>query len=294
LNIRKLGTMCRKWGRISRAPILALAVLTALATASPALAEMSGWIPWEDEEEIARRQYPERFPVPFLLPDLRTLPPSDIDLLVDEGNGQKSLRFSNSVWNAGPGVLELRGDLDPQTETVRAVQIVYREDGTYLERPAGEFEYHSVHQHVHWDAFALYEVWSTLPDGSLGQMHASSDKVGYCIRDIAPYDAAKDEEQLELVTSLKQQIPTQPGYTSCSWRRQGMSVGWYDIYRSYTSGQSVDISHLPDGIYALHSIADPTKILREADESNNSAVIYFSLQDEQISVFEKFNERSQP
>jgi hypothetical protein len=89
-------------------------------------------------------------------------------------------------------------------------------------------------------------------------------------------------------------MPPASRIPSCNWRRQGMSVGWYDIYYSYTSGQSLDISHLSDGNYALISTADPTQILREADESNNSAVIYFSLQDDQIRILEELNDGSQP
>jgi hypothetical protein len=276
---------------IARLVILAMA-LTAFAvwmSVSPALAESSAWIPLEEEHEIARLQYPERYPPPLLLPDLQTLPLSDIQLVVDQSNGRRSLRFSNSVLNAGQGVLELHGKFDPHSETIHAVQVIKREDGTTLERPAGEFDYHDEHQHVHWDAFALYQVWSALPDGVLEEMRASSNKVGYCIRDIEPYEAL---EQLveQLKTAGKSiNVPDQPGYTSCYWLRQGMSVGWYDIYYSYTPGQSLDISHLPDGLYALLSVADPNQIIREANEANNSTKIYFNLQDEQITLLEDLN-----
>jgi hypothetical protein len=281
-----------KSGWITWLLILLLAVFIALNPALPVLAETPAWMPLEGEHEIGRRQYPERYPAALLLPDLRTLPPSAISLVVEQSNGRKSLRFSNAVWNAGPGVLELHGELDPDDEIIHVVQIVSREDGTLLERPAGEFEYHREHQHVHWDAFAQYQIWSAQQDGNLVEMLASSDKVGYCLRDIKPYVPPADtEEQLHLV-GKSPLAPSQPGFTSCYWRRQGMSVGWYDIYYSYTSGQSLDISQLADGIYALLSTADPTQILRESDESNNSAVIYFSLQDEQITPLDELNGRN--
>jgi Lysyl oxidase len=270
--------------------VLVLAAIIPWMPSSFALAGTSGWIPLEDEQEIDQLQHPERYPVPLLLPDLRTLTPSHVSLVIEEGSGNRLLRFSNAVWNAGSGALELNGDYDPQSEIVHAVQVIEREDGTLLERPAGTFDYHAEHQHVHWDAFAYYQVWSSLPDGSLAEMLTSSEKVGYCLRDIKPYIPPEGEKELlELLN-----VPRQPGYSSCSWRRQGMSVGWYDIYHSYTSGQTLDISHLPDGTYALVSIVDPNQFLRESDETNNIAMIYFSLQGEQISVLESPDGRSQP
>jgi hypothetical protein len=47
----------------------------------------------------------------------------------------------------------------------------------------------------------------------------------------------------------------------------------------------VDISHLPDGLYALKSSADPRNLLRETDERNNSALVYFVLRQESIRVY---------
>lgn len=267
--------------------MLALAILIypVQVSAAPlqgrnALADSHAWIPLEDESEIRRRQYPQYFPAAFILPDLRTLPPSDISLVVDPNSGRKFIRFSNSVLNAGPGVLEVHGNVDPVSGTIRVVQIANREDGTWLEHPAGEFHYHADHGHMHWHNFSLYQIWSALPDGSLDRVRASSDKIGYCLRDVAPY---MPSDTGEMVTKLEN-IPTQPGYTSCYWRRQGLSVGWYDIYRAHLSGQSLDINHLEDGLYALISTVDPAQILREGDVTNNSSVIYFQIEGDQINL----------
>src|SRR4051794_22602610 len=64
-----------------------------------------------------------------LWPDLKTLPPRALkidrtDVSVD-GSGQfhNVLRFSNTVWNAGEGRLEIRAHIDPKTQ-----------DGTAYER----------------------------------------------------------------------------------------------------------------------------------------------------------------
>ena len=228
-----------------------------------------GWVPWEDESEIERRQYSDRFTSRLLLPDLQTLSPTDFRLVIDSQSQRKFIRFSNHIWNHGPGVLEFRGAYNPEKETVRVSQNLYREDGSLLQKSSGEFHFHPIHGHWHWEGFSLYEVWSLSSSGNIDGLLASSDKVGYCLRDIAP----NDEDQ-----------SSTPGYNSCYWARQGLSVGWVDTYRENISGQVVEISHLPEGVYALRSTVDPQNIIREVDDSNNSVVVYFALYADRIQV----------
>jgi hypothetical protein len=231
--------------------------------------QVPDWVPWEDESEIERRQYPERFTSRLLPPDLQTLPPNDFRLVIDSQAQRKFLRFSNHIWNHGPGVLEFWGAFNPEKETVRVAQNIYREDGSFLQYSSGEFHFHPIHGHWHWEGFSSYEVWSLATNGNLDGLLASSDKVGYCLRDIAPYDDSQ---------------PSTPGYSSCYWARQGLSVGWLDTYRENISGQVVEISHLPEGVYALRSTVDPQNIIREVDDSNNSAIVYFALHADRIQV----------
>jgi hypothetical protein len=253
--------------------------LAAIAGVSPVHAsESANWIPLEEQTEIRQRQYPEKYPAPLFLPDLQTLPPSDLRL--EEAAGKKFVRFANTIWNRGPGLLELRGAYNREAGTISVTQNIYREDGELQERQAGEFEFHATHGHWHWEAFSLYQVWSVKPDGGLDQPVTISDKVGYCLRDIAPHD---DFFASEMVNQEQNQSP-RPGYTSCYWARQGLSVGWQDTYRAHVSGQRVDITHLPDGVYALKSSVDPEGIIREGENSNNSAVVYFSIGGDQIDV----------
>lgn len=241
-------------------------------------AESPDWIPLEDQTEIRRRQYPEKYRAPVLLPDLQTLAPSDLRL--EEVAGKKFVRFANTIWNRGPGLLELRGAYNREAGTISVTQNIYREDGHLVERQAGEFEFHAIHGHWHWEAFSLYQVWSVRPDGGLDRPVTMSEKVGYCLRDIAPHDVFLAGE---IANQAQNPVP-RPGYTSCYWARQGLSVGWQDTYRAHVSGQRVDITHLPDGLYAIMSTVDPEDIIREGENSNNSAVIYFSIQGDRISI----------
>ena len=59
-------------------------------------------------------------------PDLRTRKPTQ--LMIDYDAGKKLLRFTNVVWNAGNGPLELRPQHDPVTDTTVAYQRIYSHD----------------------------------------------------------------------------------------------------------------------------------------------------------------------
>ncbi len=240
------------------------------------------WTPWENEAEIEKGQPPEKKPSRVLLPDLQTLPPADFRLVVDQEAGRKFLRFSNSIWNSGPGVLELRGEYNRENDTITVTQNIYQEDGSLIEREAGEFNFHHVHNHWHWEGFSLYEVWSIELNGSLSRLLASSGKVGYCVRDSSPYHTDRNSVDL-----AQERSPTSnPGFTSCYWAHQGLSVGWRDTYKANVSGQFVEISQLDDGIYALKTIVDPENFIFEENDSNNSAVAYFSMRENRIEVLE--------
>jgi hypothetical protein len=197
----------------------------------------------------------------LVLPDLGTLTPTDLILAFGSG-GQRLLRFTNSIINTGPGVLEVLGQHDPDKDQVVVTQHIFRQDGTFWERLAGEFIFHPTHDHWHFENFARYEVWSLTSDRELDQLVALTDKVSYCIRDNVrgngPAAAARS-------------------YVMCDQDLQGISVGWVDIYEFDTPGQIVDVTDLPYGVYALQSIVDPADQLWEDDNANNSGLVYFEL-----------------
>ena len=207
----------------------------------------------------------------ILLPDLETLPPFDVQIQFwPEGN--RVIRFSNSILNSGPGVLKVLGQSDQSTATTRVTQHVYNVDGTYEEHDAGVFEFHVTHDHWHVENFALYEVWSLTPDGEIDEVVAVTDKVSYCLMD-------------ETRSNLADAYP-EPTYTVCDQVIQGISPGWIDTYEYNTPGQIVDITDLPDGTYALRSTVDPDDQLREMDNSNNAGIMFFELRGSELEVLE--------
>lgn len=221
----------------------------------------------------------------LLLPDLHTLPPYHLRIVID--GRRKLLRFSNSIANLGLGPLELRGKMDPNTNQVKVMQYIYLADGTAQSAPVGQFYFHDAHSHWHWEGFSLYEVWSVDEAGQLVDHLYSSDKVGYCLRDDAPVDSLWAEG------SARQQGATgDRTYLSCTTQRQGLSIGWTDVYLHNTPGQYVDVSDLEDGIYALRSVTDPESIIYELSRDGNEQMVYFLLQGTRVSLVDPFTPKN--
>jgi hypothetical protein len=198
-------------------------------------------------------------------------------------SNRKILRFSNAIANLGIGPLELRGDMDPRTRNIKVMQHISMTDGSVLTAPVGQFYFHDSHNHWHWDGFSLYQVWTIDQNGLLLELLYSSDKVGYCLRDDALAESFWDE------TAQYQKAESgERFYLSCGWQRQGLSIGWTDVYRHNTPGQFVDISGLEDGIYALRSITDPEMVIYEMDKGGNDRVVYFQLQGNRVSLVDLF------
>ena len=69
-------------------------------------------------------------------------------------------------------------------------------------------------------------------------------------------------------------------YTDCGRERQGLTPGWVDDYHWNIPDQWIVLGSdpLPDGDYALRSIADPLDLLSEGggeQETNNERTTYF-------------------
>lgn len=210
----------------------------------------------------------------LLLPDLQQIPAFDLYLqIIQRQEPIKRLRLSSSVQNMGLGPLELEGIIDRKAEVSSVTQRIHTESGVIRNRPVGEFILHPEHYHWHLDGFTFYEIWSLTPSGKLDHIVISSGKVSFCIRDFGRSPQATEFQYAR--------------YTQCGTALQGLSVGWYDTYKYYLAGQSIDISSLENGTYALVSTADPFNFIQELDETNNIAVVYFTLQENRIQIIDQ-------
>jgi subtilisin-like proprotein convertase family protein len=203
-----------------------------------------------------------------LLPDLVIDGPAvGRDIRVDRNRipGATLLRMPTVVANIGQGAVEIRGGAVNGDGTQDVHQRIYQSDGGHRDRLAGTFVHHPTHGHVHFEDFAQFRLRIHRPDGSIGPVLREGAKVGFCLIDWQYHD-----------TSLPGFSP-QYTYAGCGSERQGLSVGWADVYGSSLDDQWIDITGVPPGIYWIEVMTDPADHLTELDEGNNSAFIPYSI-----------------
>lgn len=203
----------------------------------------------------------------LLLPDMRSLAPTDLQVVTEDG--QRRIRFAGLLANlgSGPMLVRPRGDGDAcGPRQVPAQQVIYRdtardgrfqrgEDPVAVRHSTGCMLDHRDHDHWHFDAMARY----TLMDEA-GEPLESRAKVSFCLRD--------NEKVAGAVAPLRRSY-----FGECSRRGdQGISPGWVDIYTADLDSQYLA---LPAGAgrYCLQVTADPRDQLIETDETNNTTII---------------------
>jgi hypothetical protein len=210
---------------------------------------------------------------PPLFPDLQMLNPGDLHFDRLE-NGQRIIRFTTTIWNAGQGRLELEGNVDPGKSVVKKVfQNLYdapvggRRVGRL--RVNGRIIYHPEHKHYHFADFAVYSLLVMVSPGNY-QLAAGGTKVSFCITDNNPLNSGF------------------PGrYLTCQRRQQGLTPGWGDTYASHLPDQWIVIGfdQLGDGEYAIQVTVDPLGLLHEGGgvgEGNNTNSTFFTVDDGEI------------
>ena len=205
-------------------------------------------------------------------PDLRTEVPSE--LCLDQlSDGTHVVRFTNAIWNDGEGRLEIEGNVAPtEGEVTELHQNLYDQPAggslTQRRQVNGRIEFHAAHDHYHFADFARYRLLKR-DDAGQYQPVGEGDKRSFCIVD----------------NFRRANGPGFPRrYDSCVEREQGLMPGWVDRYARNLADQWVVIgpNPLPDGEYALESIADPMGLLDEGGgerEENNGGIEYFRAED---------------
>ena len=193
-----------------------------------------------------------------LLPDLMV---RDRELLdhdhVTDGR-RVLLRLAMAAANIGTGPLRVEGVFPvPPGGSQSVNQVVFRADGSSYTRPAGNFEYHPDHRHVHLEDWAIYRLRESPEGGGVGPVVAEGGKTSFCLLDSFIHHAGLDG------------APAVPVYDSCGDAVQGISVGWSDYYHRMLYGQNIDVHGLPPGSYWLEVEVDPENHLLESDEGNN-------------------------
>jgi hypothetical protein len=156
------------------------------------------------------------------------------------------------------------GRQSPSGSTI-AVQRIRTTDGAGAERIAGEFSFHPLHDHWHFEDFARISLWSYDAEGKLGFELASTGKITFCAMDTYAYD-------LDLFGADQYSQ-----FSDCSPEVQGISTGWADVYDPTVPGQQLDLTNVPDGRFAILTEADPANHVLETSELNNDSITYVEI-----------------
>jgi Lysyl oxidase len=201
-----------------------------------------------------------------VLPDLRTRKLTDFRI-ENASNGEKRLRFTTQIANAGPGAFEVRMQRSTTTTAQMTVtQRIYNTAGgwRWVQAP-GTHGFWGGDGHNHWHVYKLqrFEIRKLNADGSEGPLAGSGAKVGFCFFDNTTYD-------LSLPNARRSPYYTGCGTTSSLRVTAGISVGWADKYGAGLPKQWIKINGLPDGIYRVRVLTDPQNWFIETSNRNNN------------------------
>ncbi|HTK60049.1 MAG TPA: PQQ-dependent sugar dehydrogenase, partial [Candidatus Baltobacteraceae bacterium] len=196
----------------------------------------------------------------ILLPDLAPVAPNDI--MYATINGRTALKFTGAFWNRGKGAFELNTQQGASNVDgdYPAYQRIFRPDGTFTEKYVGTLFWHQVHAHYHFDDFGEYKLEMVRPaPGVASTPVIVTQKTTFCMRDddaIAPAAEGPDQPRT---------------YMGCGGHRQGVSVGWADVYRYTLPDQYFDVTGLPAGVYKLTFKVDLNGFFTETRRDDNVA-----------------------
>ena len=192
------------------------------------------------------------------LPDIKPIAPEE--LVLQERDGKRFLRFSSTWRNVGEAPMELNFN----SKTLDGVkQRVYNSDGTKrdVESHASFIsDKRDDHRHTHLNDFARYQLFEANEDGIAKKEVRKNDKVSFFITDTETPYPGMDPDNLG-------KVDKRGGGGRIT---QGISVGNADTYGAGLSGQDFDVSNLKPGKYILRQTFDPADRLAETNEKNNS------------------------
>jgi hypothetical protein len=207
----------------------------------------------------------------YLLSEPSAMPSSCYPEEIVEAGARRCLRFDQVLGNSGTGPFEIRYDLGGLTTDRQLRQRVYRSDGSSWEREAGSYELHPTHAHFHYRNFAVSMLWASDETGQrLGDQPVRvGQKNGFCVMDIENIWFGRHGDAARTYYFPECQAPGDDA-PSGPVLRQGMSVGWADVYNWFLPDQYIEVSGVADGYYLLDTIADADHLVLESNEHNNT------------------------
>ncbi|MGH2794973.1 MAG: lysyl oxidase family protein [Actinomycetota bacterium] len=203
------------------------------------------------------------------LPDLIALPAFEL-VTFNEG-GADLLAFGANVWNAGPGPLVVEGFRTGEEMVMPATQYFFTDGKITGKAPVGAFHFHDAPDHFHWhfEDFAGYQLLD------LNQSTVvTSGKQSFCLAPTDPIDltapgATWQPERIGFFSNC--------GFSESIWIREVMPAGWGDTYFQFVSGQSFDITTVPNGEYFVRVVTNAAQNLKETNYDNNESLRQIKL-----------------
>ena len=186
------------------------------------------------------------------------------------------LRIQSVFANVGDGVFEIRRSDDPPSNgRFDVLQRVYDTSdpfGNPTDFFANTAVYHGGHGHIHFEDMSDFELLEVTTDGGVlgfGNVLAGVTKVSTNLHDITSLG----------ITDRWGDFTGYPSFDGGNaGLRQIVSVGYGDVYNYGTSGQSFSIAGIPEGpYYWLRQTVDPSDVIRETDNTNNSFAVLIDL-----------------
>lgn len=199
--------------------------------------------------------------------------------------GRVLLRFESSLANIGPGeFLLLASDEESSPGFEYVDQYIYQENDepqvpvrlekVFYKLATEARETDETHMHsFDWVAFRIREI---LPEDGVGPILRSGQKPFVRLTSSRSYDSSVPN-----YTPSNERISIRSPY-----RRQGVSVGWTDIYNPQFELQWVDVTGLKRGEYWLEVAVNVADNIVEADTSNNTGRMKVTLDSPLLPLFE--------
>ena len=221
-------------------------------------------------------------------PDLQVITPASLISIGNPTPSTREFRFSHITWNGGAGPLEIRPNYNAGSVWTQGYQRLYTRSSSGQLTPVMDVP---IAVPMYWVppsdyrfALASFGLYSDV-NGSIGVLVAPSPKVDFCMT---------EDNMVGGVPNTPPSVVYNPGNCSDPNGILGLSVGWGDEYDYTDTGENIDITSLPDGVYWLRSIADPYHCLQESNTGNNITDTQVRIVGNTVTVLQQTNPNSTP
>jgi len=189
----------------------------------------------------------------------------------------RCLRFDQGLRNIGRGPFEIRAYPNNGNGT-DAWQVVYRSNGTYVERKAGQAEFSNAHGHIHYRGFEDTGLYTIGPHGRPAKLVKQMADKGRCAVDTTdpafgqPSNGPPHYFVPSTCDTNDNQDPKDPVYPNAEYFRSAISPGWQDTYPWFILDSYIDISDVRDGRYLIVDRVNTSGVVQEKTRANNTSI----------------------